>query len=94
MQNLRDEIMNMNQVEIDNIIDAINMRRKQLRDNKKLHFKIGDLVSINDGSHKNEVFIVKKINPKTILIKSHLNCSQIASYRCSPSLLEQYSVLD
>lgn len=84
MEQILGDVMSMNNSELNQVIEAINSRRKNLSDAKKMSFKVGQEVFI-DMKEYTSPFIIIKILKKNIRVASALDKTE--EYDVSPSLL-------
>lgn len=90
-EELIDQVMTMTKEEISDLIRVVKERQRQLQSARKLLFNVGDLVTIDHRAHTSmEIYIVKKINSKTIQVQGHSGFpnAERNMYNCSPGILK------
>lgn len=91
LENVKDFIRTANREELNEIRTIFNRAVTLIQKEEKSQFKIGDNVTIvHESRDPNEVFIIEKINRKTISVVSHsTNPFQTeVKFKVSPNLLK------
>ena len=87
MKEILGHVMNMDRMQLNAVIEAINTRRRYLSDVKKNSFEVGQEVFINLEEHHHgytHIYLITKIMKKNIRVVSVYDKCE---YDVSPSLL-------
>ena len=85
MKEILGHVMNMDEMQLNAVVEAINARRRYLSDVKKTSFEVGQEVFIKHHHHGyTNIYIITKIMKKNIRVVS---ASDKCEYDVSPSLL-------
>ena len=87
LQDIKSGVLGLNNNEINEVVNTINFRRKELSRLVKNQFSVGDKVSFNSKSKGGIIEgVVTKINRKNIVVKQD---DSVISWSVSPSLLKK-----
>ena len=83
MKEVLGHVMNMDNMQLNSIVEAINTRRRHLNDMQKMTFEVGQEVFINRREYPH-VCVIQKIMKKNIRVRDSYHKVE---YDVSPNLL-------